>query len=194
MSTAPARANDPIRWCLLLALAFGALAAIRLTVPAAPYFDEVHYLPAARGLLSAASFSNQEHPMLGKEIMALSIALFGDTPLGWRLPSLLAGAFALYGFMRAVWFATRTAPLAERCCGRWVPALCPCARRAMLDIFMLAFFALALWQAAGAVAPARAGPLAAGWRWRAWRWGWHHGGEMSRPSPRSSASPFWHGG
>ena len=85
MSEAPARSNDPIGWTVALTAAFLALCLLRLTIPSTPYFDEVHYLPAARALLELSHLANPEHPPLGKELIALGIALFGDRPLGWRI-------------------------------------------------------------------------------------------------------------
>ena len=162
MSYAPARASDPIGWCFAISLAFLAICLFNLGIPSQPYFDEVHYLPAARKLLSASEWLNQEHPMLGKEIMAVGIALLGDSPLGWRLPSALAGTLALFTFIRAQWFATRTrfAVIATGILLASGFMLFVHARIAMLDIFMLCFFATALWQLAGAARQPEKG------RWR----------------------------
>ena len=153
MSHAPAHPRDPIGWCAFIALLFLALCLVRLGIPSQPYFDEVHYLPAARALLEGSEYLNREHPLLGKEIVALGIALFGDTPWGWRIFSALAGAGALCAFMRALWFASgsRFATIAYGVLLASGFALFVHARIAMLDIFMTAFFALALWQLAAAV-------------------------------------------
>src|SRR5688572_31116093 len=83
---------DPKGWTAAFALAFLGLALWRLTIPSKPFFDEVHYLPAARAILALSHPANPEHPPLGKEIIALGIALFGDRPLGWRIFSALFGA------------------------------------------------------------------------------------------------------
>ena len=51
-----------------------------IDTPGFPYFDETHYVPAARQLLQthfAIPTLNLEHPPLAKELMALSIWLFG---------------------------------------------------------------------------------------------------------------------
>ena len=63
-----------------------------LTTPEKFYFDEVHYVPAARQMLEpvmSAPMLNPMHPPLAKQLMALSIRTFGDVPLGWRYPSVL---------------------------------------------------------------------------------------------------------
>ena len=145
--------QDPIALTILLALAFAALCLIRLTIPSVPYFDEVHYLPASRALLDGSQWLNREHPLLGKEIIAAGIALFGDGPFGWRIFSVLAGTTALFAFCRALWFASysRFAALAF---GLLLASGFPLfvhARIAMLDIFMVCFFAIALWQLAAAM-------------------------------------------
>ncbi len=55
-------------------------------------FDEAHYIPAVRKLLQGESV-NHEHPPLSKLLIAASMLVFGDNPLGWRLmPSLLSSA------------------------------------------------------------------------------------------------------
>ena len=153
MSRAPEQPVDPIRWCAALAIAFWVAVLWNLAVPSAPYFDEVHYLPAARDLLVLGEFSNREHPLFGKEMIALGIAVFGDNPWGWRLMSSFAGALALFAVMRAVWFATlsRFATLTSGVLVATGFHLFVHARIAMLDIFMIAALALAFWQLAAAM-------------------------------------------
>lgn len=145
--------QDPAALTAMLALMFAALGLIRLTVPSAPYFDEVHYLPAARAMLDQSAWLNREHPLLGKEIIAAGIALFGDRPFGWRIFSLVAGAIALFAMCRALWFASqsRFAALAFGVLLATGFSLFVHARIAMLDIFMVCFFAIALWQIAAAM-------------------------------------------
>ncbi|MFN8622374.1 MAG: glycosyltransferase family 39 protein [Chloroflexota bacterium] len=81
-------------------------------------FDETYYVNAARvingwSLPAGAPYQdavpfldpNSEHPPLGKAILAASMQLFGDSGIGWRLPSVLAGTaaiLALYGIVRGL--------------------------------------------------------------------------------------------
>ena len=157
----PPRASDrdPIVWCALLSVLFLAVSLVRLAVPSTPYFDEIHYLPAARALLSGAEVLNQEHPPLGKLIMAASIALFGDNAFGWRLPSAIAGAAALFAAMRALWFVSRDrfAAIAFGLLAATGFSLFVQSRIAMLDIHMAAFVAIACWQYAAAWAEPECG-------------------------------------
>lgn len=145
--------RDPLGWCIALALAFWALMLVRLTIPTKPYFDEVHYLPAAREYWALGKFLNREHPLLGKELIALGMQLVGDKPLGWRIFPTLAGALALFAAMRALWFAaqSRFATLAYGVLLASGFYIFINARIAMLDIFMVGFVALAYWQLAAAV-------------------------------------------
>ncbi len=144
--------RDPLLACLGLSLAFFLLCLWRLWIPGTPFFDEVHYLPAARGLLTGVQYANPEHPPLGKEIIALGIALLGDNAWGWRLFPLLAGTFALFAGMRALWFASlrRDAVIAYGVLLATGFLLFVEARIAMLDIFTVAFFLAALWLFAAA--------------------------------------------
>ena len=153
MNRAPDHPRDPIGWHAALAIGFFVLCLVRLAVPGVPYFDEVHYLPAARALLDGSEYLNREHPLLGKELIALGIALFGDNSWGWRIVPAFAGTGALYAFMRALWFASgsRYASIAYGVLLASGFALFVHSRIAMLDVFFVAFLALALWQCAAAV-------------------------------------------
>ena len=146
----------PLPLALLIAGLAELLFAWRVTIPSKPYFDEVHYVPAARTLLALAHPANIEHPLLAKELIALGIWLFGDDPLGWRALSTLAGSAVVAGVFALVWLGTR----------RLRPALVASvltlvnftvfvqARIAMLDGFMAAFVILGatslLWSMHGA--------------------------------------------
>ncbi len=154
--------RDPWRWCAAIAAAFLALLWIRLHIPSKIYFDEVHYVKAAQILLTLDRPHNPEHPMLGKEILAAGIWLFGDHPQGWRIMPALFGTMGLYAFSRALWLtsqrrvATIVGTLLLATNFIWFVQ----SRIAMLDIFMASFAMLALWQVAGAVR----NPRQARWR------------------------------
>jgi dolichyl-phosphate-mannose-protein mannosyltransferase len=149
----PPNSRDPIGWTATVTALFLGLVLVRLTIPSQPFFDEVHYLPAARAILELSRPVNVEHPPLGKELIALGIALFGDRPLGWRLLPALFGALALFAGMRALWFASlsRFATLAFGVLLASAFPLFVQARIAMLDGFMAGFVLLALWMCAAAL-------------------------------------------
>lgn len=153
MSPAKAPPRDPIVWCLALGAVFAALVFFRLDIPSTPYFDEVHYLPAAREYWSLGLFLNREHPLLGKELIGLGIYLFGDRALGWRLFPAMAGILAVFAGMRAIWFLTqhRFATVAYGLLLASGFYIFVHARIAMLDMFMVAFVTFAYWQLAAAV-------------------------------------------
>ncbi len=139
-----------------LALAALLLFLWRIGDPAKLNFDETHYVPAARMLLTLEGLPNPEHPPLGKLLIALGMALLGDGPLGWRVPGALFGAITVFaGTMATRWLLLR-GPAA------WMAGLLMIlsqtlfveARTAMLDIFMAGFLMLAFWQF---VAAARTG-------------------------------------
>ena len=105
----PLDLRDPGAVLPLLLIAAFAVRAAWLSLPAgALIFDESYYVNAARIILGwavdpsapyagaqAGLDPNTEHPPLGKLLMALSMAVFGDNGLGWRLPSLIAGMTAI---------------------------------------------------------------------------------------------------
>jgi dolichyl-phosphate-mannose--protein O-mannosyl transferase len=133
--------GSPRLLALGIALVSWLVFVFRLSVPAKPVFDEVHYLPAARALLALSGPTNIEHPLLAKELIAAGIHLFGDVPFGWRIAATVAGSatvagvFALThvltGRIRAALLATVFALLGF--------TIYIQARIAMLDTFMVAF-------------------------------------------------------
>ena len=153
MTEAPVHPRDPLGWIAALTLVFLALCLVRLTIPPQPYFDETHYLPAARALLDLSHLANPEHPPFAKELIALGIALLGDRPLGWRIFPAVLGAIGFFAAMRAMWFATlsRFATLAFGILLATSFPLFVHARIAMLDGIMASFSLIALWMAAAAL-------------------------------------------
>jgi predicted membrane-bound dolichyl-phosphate-mannose-protein mannosyltransferase len=125
-------------------------------------FDEAYYVNAARVILELpvkkgdsywdrkpGMDPNQEHPPLGKLLMARSMAIFGDNGIGWRLPSVIAGM----GVLVALWLALRATGASE-----WLALLAVFlvsqdnlsfvhGRIGVLDIMALAPALLAAWLA-----------------------------------------------
>jgi dolichyl-phosphate-mannose--protein O-mannosyl transferase len=154
----PIHPADPWGWCLVIAAVFAALASIRLTVPSTPFFDEIHYLPAARDLLEVwgggeAPYDNREHPLLGKTLIAAGMAVLGDNSLGWRIMSLIGGTLAVASSMRAMWHASedRFATIAFGILLVTGFHLFVHARIAMLDIFMVSALSVGAWGFASAI-------------------------------------------
>lgn len=163
----PVQPRDPWVWCVGLAGLFALVAGLRLTTPSTPFFDEIHYLPAAREFLVAwqglpGEYINREHPLLGKLLIAFGMALFGDNALGWRIMPLIAGTVAVGASMRALWHGSqdRFATVAFGLLLVTGFHLFVQARIAMLDIFMACCLALAAWQFAAAIREPETG------RWR----------------------------
>jgi hypothetical protein len=94
---------------LLFALA-EAVFLIRLPIPHQLVFDEIHYVPAARTLISLAGPANIEHPLLGKSLIAVGMLLFGDTPFGWRFMATLAGSGTVVSMFATTWQITGSEP------------------------------------------------------------------------------------
>lgn len=140
--------RDPARWCAIIAAAFFLLVMHRLGIPSRPMFDEIHYLPAARRLIDLSSRLNPEHPLVGKQLIAWSMQVFGDNPMGWRVPSALLGSIGLWAMMRAIWWASlsRTATVLFGLLLATDFIWFMMSRIALLDMAMAGFMALAMWQ------------------------------------------------
>ncbi|MBM3926912.1 MAG: phospholipid carrier-dependent glycosyltransferase [Sphingomonadales bacterium] len=82
---------------ILIGLAAQTLFSVGVTRPSTLVFDETHYVPAARVLASRERPTNTEHPLLGKTLIATGIGIFGDTALGWRAMSTIAGTATVLG-------------------------------------------------------------------------------------------------
>ncbi len=142
-SSATAR---PWRAATIIAVMAQLLFAFRYAVPHKLMFDEVHYVPAARSLLALSGPVNIEHPLLGKELIAAGMMLFGDNSLGWRFFSTLAGTGTVLGIFAMAWLIfgrVRTATLAAIFALLNITIFIQ-ARIAMLDGFMAAFVVLGL--------------------------------------------------
>lgn len=152
MATPQKRQDETLAWCWAIALAFLAFTLHRLTMPSIMYFDEIHYVKAARDLLSLTP-ANREHPMFAKEIIAASIALLGDRPLAWRLPSALFGTLGLFAFGRLMWIASkqRTATIVAMVLMATSFMWFVVSRIAMLDVFSASMALVGLWQFAAAL-------------------------------------------
>jgi dolichyl-phosphate-mannose-protein mannosyltransferase len=123
---------------------------IGVTTPEKFYFDEVHYVPAARQMLEPVMptpMLNPMHPPLAKQLIALSIRSFGDGPLGWRYPGVLFGSLAIVAmYLCGLALFARAGPaVAAALLAFFNQMVFVQSRIAMLDIFALAFglFAIA---------------------------------------------------
>lgn len=109
--------------------------------PNTPVAEEVHYVKAARMIAETGTDPNAEHPPLAKQLIAVGISIFGDSPLGWRAMSAVFGALTLVGM-----YLWGLALLRRRESAAWAvffsamnPFLWTEAHLATLDIFQFAF-------------------------------------------------------
>jgi len=121
---------------------------IGLSNPEKFVFDEVHYVPAARQMLEPVMpqpMLNPMHPPLAKELIAMSIAAFGDNALGWRYGATLFGALAIVAVYLCglALFSTQGPAIAAALIALVNQMVFVQSRVAMLDIFALAFGLLA---------------------------------------------------
>jgi dolichyl-phosphate-mannose--protein O-mannosyl transferase len=141
----------PLQMALILAVLAELLFLVHLNQPVKLMFDEVYYVPAGKDIFGLAARTNEEHPPFAKWLIGLSIAVFGDNPIGWRALSTVAGvvtmlsiyaiALKLFGEVRTAVTAALLALLNQM--------LFIQARIAMLEIFAGAFLfgaiALLVW-------------------------------------------------
>ena len=140
--------NAVIACIIFFVVHFALLAGV--TTPDKFYFDEVHYVPAARQMLEptlSTPLLNPMHPPLAKQLIALSIQGFGDTPLGWRYPGVLFGSLAIVAVYLCglALFAAQGPAIASALIAFFNQMVFVQSRIAMLDIFAVAFglFAIA---------------------------------------------------
>jgi dolichyl-phosphate-mannose-protein mannosyltransferase len=117
---------------------------IGLTTPDKIIFDEVHYVPAAKQMLESGipnPILNPMHPPLAKQLMALSIRVFGDVPLGWRYPGVVFGSLAVVAMYLCglALFAGQGPAIATALLTFFNQMVFVQSRIAMLDIYMLTF-------------------------------------------------------
>ena len=122
---------------------------VGVTTPDKFYFDEVHYVPAARQMLEPVMPSpmlNPMHPPLAKQIIALSIRVFGDVPLGWRYPGVVFGSLAIVAMYLCglALFAAQGPAIATALLAFFNQMVFVQSRIAMLDISALAFSLMAV--------------------------------------------------
>lgn len=116
-----ARIPSPSTLFVLLFIASLLIRALWLAKPdGSLIFDETYYVNAARvidglALPDKAPYAtappfidpNMEHPPLGKALIALSMSLFGDQAIGWRLPSIVTGMLSIVAIWSIVQVLTR---------------------------------------------------------------------------------------
>ncbi|HLZ02826.1 MAG TPA: phospholipid carrier-dependent glycosyltransferase [Bradyrhizobium sp.] len=129
---------------VIIFLAAHAVLLIGITTPDKFVFDEVHYVPAARQMLEPVMpqpMLNPMHPPLAKQVIAFSIHVFGDNPLGWRYPGTLFGALAVVAIYLCglALFRSQAQAVAASLIAFFDQMLFVIARTAMLDIFALSF-------------------------------------------------------
>jgi len=98
------------KWLIIVILTFSIFIRLfRLEVPANDYFDEIYHAFTARQMLlgdpkpwhwtseAPEGFAYEwTHPPLAKEIMAISMGIFGVNSFAWRLPGALLGVVTIF--------------------------------------------------------------------------------------------------
>ncbi len=141
-----ARNNANKTWLTATLVAFGALAIFLpgLANPADRVFDEYKYVDPAKAMLAGTPDTSPDGPPLGKLILASSIRLLGDNPLGWRIPSAIFGALTLAGVFLLTQlllndYAMALTAVAVTLLNNFLYVF---SRTGMMDIFLVCF---ALW-------------------------------------------------
>jgi dolichyl-phosphate-mannose-protein mannosyltransferase len=140
----------PADWVALIAvtLAGGAVRFWQLGFPARIVFDETYYAHDACVFVKPASACggigvafSEEHPLIGKWLIAAGIKVFGYAPFGWRVMPALAGTLAIALTYLLAWRLLRSTPAALLAAGLLaVDGLhFVMSRVAMLDVFVTTF-------------------------------------------------------
>ena len=113
LSIARALRPSPVGVVVCVLLASGVfLRLLNFGFPSTFLFDEHHFVENARNYLSGKPDWN-DHPPLGKLIIALSISGFGDNSFAWRFPALIFGFLTIVtgGFAASRLFQSTTSGL-----------------------------------------------------------------------------------
>ncbi len=145
--------EDRRRWLQILvpALLVGTTAVLMLgglTQPDRIIFDETYYVNDARDMLEqGVERGFVVHPPVGKQMIAMSIRLFGDNPAGWRMLGGIAGTVCvLLTYLMGKRLFRRTAPAALAALLVAVDGVFLVqARTAMLDIYLALWIILGAW-------------------------------------------------
>lgn len=137
------KSDAPLALVLALMMLLGVYLRCRaFDVPQELRWDEYHYVDTARGYLSY-QYSDNDHPPLGKLIIAGVMHFVGDTPVGWRLASLICG-FANIGLVAWITFSTFRSRRAAWLAAAFVAAdgfFIAYSRAGLLDGMIVAFAA-----------------------------------------------------
>ncbi|UDL76913.1 dolichyl-phosphate-mannose--protein mannosyltransferase [Corynebacterium uberis] len=129
------------------------------TAKGTPVFDEKHYVPQAwdmmrnwvnpliGGIESNPGYGLVVHPPMGKKLTAVSEALFGYTPLGWRLAAALCGTALVLAIVALARDAAQSWQVGAFAgiLATFDGVLTVSSRYGMLDIFQVLFIVLAAW-------------------------------------------------
>ncbi len=213
-------ASKPIGACVLLIVALSAVVRLwNLASPGEYMFDEVYYAKDAKAILDGRMDPKTDypwepgdvvswaHPDAGKMTIALGIAVLGDRPLGWRVPSVLAGLVLLvcvYPIARRLGLSPGWALVALTLAAADLLGIAQ-SRIATLDVFVAAWTAVCVWCALRCLQSARspwwllacglAGGLAVATKWSgalalvAAAVLFVLGGRVAGHAPRRAASP-----
>jgi dolichyl-phosphate-mannose--protein O-mannosyl transferase len=137
--------RTPVTAVLLCLLSF-ALFFRDIGNPPGFLLDESQYVGSANALLAHTPNTNPEAPPLGKLLIAVGIKSFGNNPLGWRIMSVVFGAFTLAGLFLWVRLLVEDYSIAL------IAALLTLlnnflfvfARAALMDIFLVGFLIFGL--------------------------------------------------
>jgi len=122
-------------FALSLGLSLPNLGKIQLLV-----MDEAQTVPGAQSYLGLVppSSLNSRNPPFGKEVLALSIKIFGDNFFAYRLPSALAAAFTVVLIFRGMLLLTQSNAAGLVAAGLWLTSTLAYlhGRLATLDMMM----------------------------------------------------------
>jgi dolichyl-phosphate-mannose-protein mannosyltransferase len=134
-------------WLSLIVIGTLVLHLMVITRPAEPLFDEQHYIPDARTIITSHTTNRTEHPPLAKLMIVSGIEIFGDNQYGWRIPSVVFGTAGIVFF----YLMCRNFKMSRR--GATLGAFILATENlyfvhtgmAMLDIFTVSLMLLSFW-------------------------------------------------